>query len=223
MTCEQVRESAAVRLLTGGPSDPEVEAHVDGCEGCRAEIELLAPLPALLTTGAPAVELMDAPSPGDALLQRLLSAAAAERRRRRLRTTFAAVAAVAALALVAVPVAVATMHRDDTHAVAVGDHVQAQASNATSGVWGQVTLSRSSWGSAVVLQASGVRAGTSCTVVVVTRDGSRQTAATWWAQEYPGPATVEGTVAADLPTIDHVDLVDTASGDVLLALPVVTT
>jgi hypothetical protein len=56
--------------------------------------------------------------------------------------------------------------------------------------------------------------------VVVTKDGVRQTAATWWAQEYPGPATVDGNVAADVPEIAHVNLVDTASGVVLLTLPV---
>ena len=69
------------------------------------------------------------------------------------------------------------------------------------------------------LKVTGVQAGTSCTVVVVTKDGTRQTAATCWAQEYPGPASVDGTVAADVPAIDHVELVDTASGKVLLRLP----
>ena len=104
--------------------------------------------------------------------------------------------------------------------MSVADQVHATASDPSSGVWGKVTIARSSWGSAVDLTVTGVEAGTSCTVVVVTKDGSRQTAATWWAQEYPGPASVEGTVAAGLPTIDRVDLVDTASGKVLLALPV---
>ena len=96
----------------------------------------------------------------------------------------------------------------------------ATATNLSTGVSGQVTLARSSWGSAMTLQVRGVRAGTSCTVVVVTKNGTRQTAATWWAQVYPGPATVDGTVAADVPTISRVDLLDTASGQVLLTVPV---
>ena len=219
MTCEQVREVAAVGLLTGEALDPEVEAHVADCPGCTAELASLAPLPGLLAEAAPAVELMQAPPPGDGLLRRLLDAAAAERRRRRLRAVAIAVGSVAAVALVAVPVAIAVNHQQGT-TVSTAQQVHATASNATTGVWGHVTLATSSWGSSVALEVTGVRAGTSCTVVVVTKDGTRQTAATWWAQEYPGPASVEGTVAAGLPTIDHVDLVDTASGDVLLKLPV---
>jgi len=221
VTCEQVRESAAVRLLTGGPPDAAVEAHVEDCAGCRAELDLMTPLPGLLATAAAAVEQLDAPPPSDELLERLLNAAAYERHRRRRRSAFVAVVGVAAAALIAVPVAVAATHRNDSPpGSTISDRVHASATNAVTGVSGDVTLGRSSWGSAVDLTVSGVQAGTSCTVVVVTKDGSRQTAATWWAQEYPGPASVEGTVAAGLPTIDHVELVDTASGKVLLALPV---
>jgi predicted anti-sigma-YlaC factor YlaD len=219
VTCEQVREAAAVRLLTGGPPDPEVEAHVADCPGCRTELDQLAALPELLAMASTAVEQMQAPS-DDAMLERLLSAAAAERHRRRVRAAFVAVAGVAAAALIATPVAIIAANRDQTPVVSVADQVHASASDPSSGVWGKVTIARSSWGSAVNLTVTGVEAGTSCTVVVVTKDGSRQTAATWWAQEYPGPASVEGTVAAGLPTIDRVDLVDTASGRVLLALPV---
>jgi hypothetical protein len=220
VTCEQVREAAAVRLLTGGPPDPDVEVHVADCPGCRAELEQLAPLPELLAMATPAVEEMLSEPSDDAMLERLLSAAAAERHRRRVRAAVVAVAGVAAVALVATPVAVVAANRDHKPSVSVADQVHASASSASTGVWGNVTIARSSWGSAVNLTVSGVEAGTSCTVVVVTKDGSSQTAATWWAQEYPGPASVEGTVAAGLPTIDHVDLVDTASGKVLLALPV---
>lgn len=220
MTCEQVREAAAVGLLTGEALDPEVEAHIEDCAGCSTELASLVPLPDLLAVAAPAVELMDAPPPGDAMLRRLLDAAAAERRRRRLRAVAMAVGSVAAVALVAVPVAVAVNHHDQTTIVAQAQEVHASASNATTGVWGDVTLAKSSWGSSVALEVTGVQAGTSCTVVVVTKDGTRQTAATWWAHEYPGPASVDGTVAAALPAIDHVDLVDDASGAVLLKLPV---
>ena len=97
MTCEQVREAAAVRLLTGGPPDPEVEAHVADCVGCRAELDQLAPLPGLLAMASTAVEQLQAPPPDDALLERLLSAAAAERHRRRVRAGVIAVVGVAAV------------------------------------------------------------------------------------------------------------------------------
>ncbi len=219
MTCEQVREAAAVRLLTGGAPDPEVEAHLVGCELCRADLARLTPLPGLLTSAASQVALLDEPPPGDAMLERLLAAAATERRSRRSRVRLVAVASVAALALVAVPATVVLVNRSDGVGTVQADKIKASASDPASGVSGQVTLARSSWGSAVNLKVTGVQAGTSCTVVVVTKDGSRQTAATWWAQEYPGPASVDGTVAADVPAIDHVELVDTASGKVLLKLP----
>jgi hypothetical protein len=207
-----------VRLLTGGPPDPEVEAHLAGCELCRVAVDRLAPLPGLLAGAASQVALLDEPPPGDAMLERLLAAASAERHSRRSRVRLVAAAAVAALALVAIPTTIVVANRSDGAGTQVAQ-VRASASDPSSGVWGQVILARSSWGSAVTLKVSGVKAGTSCTVVVVTKDGARQTAATWWAQEYPGPATVDGTVAADVPAIDHVDLVDTASGKVLLALP----
>ncbi len=222
--CEQVREAAAVRLLTGEAPDPEVDAHWAECPACAEEIARLTPLPGLLAMAAGQVELMDEPAPGEALLERLLWAASAENRRRRFRVVALAAAGVAAAALVAVPVAITVTHSSNPPAVAIqGPHpVQASATNASTGVWGQVTLARSSWGSAMTLRVTGVHAGTSCTVVVVTKDGTRQTAATWWAEKYPGPATVNGTVAADVPTISHVDLVDTASGKLLLTVPVGT-
>jgi predicted anti-sigma-YlaC factor YlaD len=219
VTCEQVREAAAVRLLTGGAPDPEVETHLAGCELCRADLARLAALPGLLAGAASQVALLDEPPPGEAMLERLLAAAAAERRRRRSRFRLVAAASVAALALVAVPTTIVLATRSDGVGTVQADKIRASASDPASGVSGQVTLARSSWGSAVNLKVTGVQAGTSCTVVVVTKDGTRQTAATWWAQEYPGPASVDGTVAADVPAIDHVELVDTASGRVLLSLP----
>jgi hypothetical protein len=216
VTCEQVRESAAVRLLTGGPPDPEVEAHLADCDLCSAQVARLAPLPDLLASAASQVDLLDAPTPGDAMLERLLAAAAAERRSRRMRLRRIAAAGVAAAALLAVPTAVVVAHHGSGQAQQ--DSVSATAANPATGISGHVELARSSWGSEMTLKVTGVQEGTSCTVVVVTKDGSKQTAATWWAQ-YPGPATVNGTVAADVPAIARVDLVDSASGEVLLALP----
>ena len=219
MTCETVREAGALGLLTGSPPDPEVQRHLDGCPACRDELSELAALPGLLAGAAIQVGLMNEPPPGDALLERLLAAASAERWSRRHRIRLVAVSSVAALAVVLVPTAVVLASRSNPAPVVAAGTVHARATDPASGIVGDVTLARSAWGSAVTLDVSGVPTGTSCTVVVITRDGARETASTWWKQ-YPGPVTVDGTVAADLPAIARVDLVETGSGKVLLQLPV---
>jgi hypothetical protein len=218
VTCETVLEAGAVGLLTGSPPDPDVQEHLDGCATCRAELAELAPLPGLLASAAAQVAEMDEQPPGDALLERLLAAASAERRSRRHRLRMIAVSSIAALAVVLVPTALVLANRSAPPPAVAADKVQAQASDHASGIFGQVTLARSAWGSAMTLHVNGVPTGTQCTVVIVTRSGARETAMTWWVQ-YPGPATVQGTVAADVPAIASVDLVQTGSGKVLLRMP----
>ncbi len=215
MTCEEVRESAAVALLMRTEQDADVTEHLAGCDLCRAELARLAPLPGLLGM-LEADDLAAADPAGTQLLDRLL--AAATRERHRLRTRVLAVAAAFILVL-AVPLAVLvakSLGGSTPTQVPVAAAFAWHATDPATGVSGQAEGFRSSWGSNLDVSIAGVPAGTRCTVVVVTKDGQQQTAATWVAS-YSGTAHVKGTVAAAWKSIAHVDIVDD-TGKVLLRI-----
>ena len=213
MSCEQVRESAAVAALTREPFDDEVRAHLAGCAECRAEVAGLGALPPLLGEAREAVALSDVPPP-PGLLDRLLAAAAEQRqaRRRRVwRTTL--VAAAAALLLFVVPVGAWSIAERLN-----GTPTFSSSATSASGVTADVQLKPADGGSTVSLSISGVHPGTQCTVVVNTHDGGHQTAATWQAS-YNGTAHVSGTTAASVSDIRSVDVVDQGTGEVLVTVP----
>ena len=97
--CREWRERIGA-LLLGQLSDEErfaIEAHLDGCPGCRAEAETLAPVASMLGRADPD-RLVPAPAPPPRLRDRIFSLIAAEhraerRRRTRLRLGLAAAAA----------------------------------------------------------------------------------------------------------------------------------
>ncbi|HEY5031900.1 MAG TPA: hypothetical protein VIJ54_05460 [Actinomycetes bacterium] len=215
MTCDDVRAEAAVALLTGDALPDEVDEHLDGCPECREELAGLAPMPGLLSM-LDATDL-DAVEPvGSALLDRLLGAAAAERRSHRARI-FAIAAAI--VLVLAVPLGVwgAVQLRNHPAAPVVSAAaIDWKGTDVTSGITGEVKVWKSAWGSDLAVSISGVRAGTQCTVVVVTADGRSETAATWQAS-YTGTAHVQGNVAAAVSAIARVDIVDN-TGKVLLRM-----
>ena len=218
MTCEEVLGSAAVALLGGDRVDADVEAHLGDCEGCRAEVAGMQPLPGVLGRLDPAdLALLEAPAPaGSALLDRLLAAAARDRRRRR-----AVVLAVAAavIALVLVPGAVwgvSRLHPAPAAATAGPAQITWTATDVSTGISGKAQAWTSAWGSDLSVSISGVPSGTQCTIVVVTKDGATQTAASWKAS-YAGTAQVHGNVAAPVSSIAHIEIVDD-TGHVLLHL-----
>jgi len=220
VTCESVREDAAVAVLTRKPLTDEAQAHLAGCPSCQAELADLAVLPPLLASAATNIEQLEAGRPGDALLERLLAAASDERRDRRRMSRIVAVAA--AVLLVLVPAgAWGWSHLRGSVAVVAAHSVDTSASDPATGVSARVQLAPARWGSTLTMSVKGVREGTRCTLVVVTSSGARQTAATWQADSsYVGPAVVSGTVAADVTSIARVDVVDDQSGRVLLHVPV---
>jgi len=218
VTCEEALGSAAVALLGGDRVDADVEAHLGGCDSCRAELAGLQPLPGVLGRLDPAdLALLDASAPaGTALLDRLLAAAARDRRRRR-----AAVLAVAAavIALILVPGAIWAVSRLHTSAAittARPAQISWSATDASTGISGKAQAWASAWGSDLSVSISGVRSGTQCTIVVVTKDGATQTAASWKAS-YAGTAQVRGNVAAPVTAIAGIEIVDD-TGHVLLHL-----
>jgi predicted anti-sigma-YlaC factor YlaD len=214
MSCESVREAAAVALLTREPLDADVREHLAGCAGCRDEVAQLGELPPLLDDAAEAFAASDTVAPSG-LLDRMLAAAAdrrAARRRRTLRATVLA-AAAAVVVLILVPGGAYVWSQ---HNAVPGFH--GSATSSASGVTAQLDLRPADVGTSLSMSISGVHPGTECTLVVHTKDGGSQTAATW-AASYTGTAHVSGTVAAAVPTVSSVDVVDQATGAVLVQVP----
>ncbi len=214
MNCQQVQEELAVALLTRQPADPAAAEHVAGCAACSAEAAELAPMEQLLSIGElPSALETDLPSP--AALHRLLEEAA---RRRRWRTGRWLVAVAAALVL-AVPIGlvIARQAAAPEQVVAGPTSIQRTATDSATGVSAQVKLWREGSGSGLTVSISGVKPGTKCTVDLVKLDGSRVTAATWWAT-YAGTASVGGSVGAPMSDIVRLEIVD-GSGRLLVPIP----
>lgn len=201
----------------------ELEAHLDTCETCRAELERLAPLPGLLSRvsaeeaerfATPEVAADEEPAPPPAaVLDRVLAAVARRRRRaRRLR----AVAVAAALALVAFAAVGGELLRDG--GVEQPAPLTASALDARTGVRGSAELSARPWGTRVDLRLAGVRPGERCRLVARAVGGRAEVAATWRAG-YLGTAEVPGAVAIRPQRLASLDVV-TDDDRVLVRMPV---
>lgn len=192
--CSEARLSLGVLVLGAlEPSDREqVEAHVRGCPRCSATLAELAPVPGLLNRVDTAD--IDPEPPPPELLDRVLAVVRAEERqhpgrwagRRRWAWVSVGVAAAACVAVGAVVWTQSTGGRtpDPGSVVAV-------ASDPSSTVSAQVTLTPTATGTELALALSGVPAEQHCQLVAVGRDGTREVAATWVAT-YDGEAHVTG-------------------------------
>jgi predicted anti-sigma-YlaC factor YlaD len=214
MTCQQVREEAAVALLTGVELGASGREHLRGCEACRLEIDGLVPLPQLLALAAP----VGAVVPDELLLRRVLVSAARERRARR---RWGLLVAVAAVALLVVPLAWFASGRVPEAAnpsAPSGPVVTASGTDASTGVVGTVEVRPSALGSALTMSVHGVAPGTRCALVVVDMTGASSTVTTWQA-DYQGTAEVEGQVSTPLAEISAVELRDVGTHQVLWTEP----
>jgi anti-sigma factor RsiW len=159
-----------------------VEGHLSECAACRAEFRELAPLPPLLSR-VPAGEVLQGPArPGAAFADRVVAAGAARRKRRRT-VSFAAAAVLAAGAAVGSLVGAAG-GGPKTELVRAVDH--------QTGVRGQVELTARPAGTQFKLTVSGVPRHGWCVMLVVARNGTEETAASWQANA-AGTATFQGT------------------------------
>jgi hypothetical protein len=203
-----------------------LEAHLETCDICRAELDRLAPLPGLLsrlTVQEAAVLDTAEPVPTDlapaaessAPLERALFEVARERRRSRLMRVAAVAAALllAAVALVGAPL----IAGDGAEAPAP---LTAAASDPRTGVHGAAELTREPWGTRVELSLAGVRPGERCRLVARASGGRSEVAATWRVG-YLGTAEVPGAVAIPADRLASLDVV-TADDRVLVRMPVVS-
>ncbi|HEV7563972.1 MAG TPA: zf-HC2 domain-containing protein [Solirubrobacterales bacterium] len=146
-----------------------VEAHLEGCPQCRAEIESLSGVVTLLPHADPE-RFGPAPQPSPELGRRILASLGTERkqktRRRRLRFGFGfagATAAVAAvvLALVILPGGGASQPQQRIHFGSLPQGIEIGA-----------MLEPHAFGTEIHMYVSGVRSGTLCRVFLRAEDGT---------------------------------------------------
>ncbi|GAB4100328.1 zf-HC2 domain-containing protein [Sinomonas halotolerans] len=204
-----------------GPEEARaVEAHVAVCAQCRAEVEELETLPALLDAvpAQRALALADAaPLPGEASAPpALLAKVRARRRALRARGT-AALTGAAAASLVLGAALGASVLRAPT---AQGPGTMTTASPAPSaspaaryslatadGAQVEIGLVAKAWGTELSLECRGMPAGV-FSVWVVADDGTQERAANWGSAGYAGRALLTGATSHHLASIREVQIRD---------------
>jgi anti-sigma factor RsiW len=211
MNCQEVREEAAVALLTGDAWNTRVDEHLATCWECRGEVERMRETSELLLLAPPPATVEP---PDDLLLQRTLTKVAKERRRRRALVVLG-VAASLLLVIPAVVWSVANSDSGDSSGSTVATVVNATASDPETGVKGTMQIRPSVSGSELAVRVNGVASGTRCNLVVVNRSGQRMVVDSWTAS-YRGNASVTTQTSTPTSQVGRVELVDDSSGDRLL-------
>ncbi len=173
--CREWRESLGAHALGQLPEEERaaLEAHLEGCAECRAELESLAGVARLLPLADPA-HFDAAPSPPPALANRVVSTIRAERRsrrRRRLRFSFAFGGATAALATAALALFILP---GGSQSGAPEQHVS--FASLPPGLHIAATLEPHAYGTEIHMYVKGAPSGTLCRVFVRGPSGERQSA-----------------------------------------------
>ncbi|GAB2568765.1 anti-sigma factor family protein [Kribbella endophytica] len=205
----------------------QVEQHLAGCESCREEVNALRELQSFLQE-VPAEALLDGPpDDADLLLQRTLrqvrkeSAAAGSSRGRV--AAVASIAAVAAVAAVVGGVLIGRNSVDDqpiagpeptptASATAVPGTRFASSVDARTGARLTVRVEPAAGFVRVNVAVTGLPANEPCRLVVVGKDGHRETAGSWLVSE-KGAAngtTLDGTALIDPDDVAAVLIENTA-------------
>ena len=170
--CREWRERIGALVLGQLPEAERfaTEAHLDGCPGCRAEADALAPLASLLGRADPD-RLAQAPAPPPRLGERIVDRIAAERRAERRRPSRVklalAAAAVAAVGAVVAVLVTSTGSDQSTRAETVAFR------SLPRGVFAEATLAPRPWGSEVSVKVYGFRPGALCQVWLRSSSGKR--------------------------------------------------
>lgn len=204
--CDQARGQLALATLGRLPEDERLalEAHLDGCDDCRAELGGLSGLSSALSAADPdrIDQVIEVP---DSLRLSVLESLGTEvaRHRRSTRIRFASAACVVLLALGAVgvvtSVVVGSHNTSPDHTFSLSGAGNAHAT---------VKLTSESWGTSVELLAGGQQGGQVLTVSMRTADGSWWTAGTYQAV---ANGNVDVTMACALP-ISSINAVRVTNG-----------
>ena len=200
--CREWRESLGAQALGHLPEEESagLEAHLEGCASCRAELELLGAVVRPLSLADPA-RFESAPKLPASLGARVAATIARERlgrRRKRLRLGLAfggaAAAAAAALVLLVLP-----------GEEAAGPERLVTFDSVPKGTKISAKLIPNAFGTEIHMYVKGVSSGTLCRVYLHGRDGTRFSAGTfryrWGDGSYPTLSA-----ALDLSKTDSMEL-----------------
>lgn len=215
----RMRESLGAWVLGGldGEQRREVEAHLDDCDDCAAEVAVLSSLPGLLQRldQQEATEGLLIPSDDlrDCLLAHVEVSEATLRHRLRQWQVGAAVAAVVAVLAVVAGFSLLDDGRpaESDRVVAAAAPVAPSAADTT----GQVAALAWEWGTTVELDVTALPSRETYVLWAVADDGRRQQAGTWGATRSRG-ARVRGASAIQRDHLDRVEITD-VDGEVLVA------
>jgi anti-sigma-K factor RskA len=182
--CRELRQLLGVYVV--GAIDPAernlVDQHLTECQACRDELAGLAGLPAMLSRvpaadvarlAGPVISLPDRAEPSPELLNSLLSRVASRRKARMWR----GVAASAAAAVIAIAGTTAVFEL--TSGTSAPRSEVASSANPQAGVAALVDYSPAFGGTAMRVQVSGIKPGTTCWFWVLTKSGHWSEAGQW--------------------------------------------
>lgn len=183
--CREWRESLGAQALGQLPDGERaaLEAHLEGCAECRAELDSLASVARLMPLADPE-RFGAAPVPPPALAKRVAATIRAERRaqrRRRLRVRLTLGGAAAALATAAAALAIFVLSGDEP---TPRQHVAFAALPA--GMKIDATLEPHAFGTEIHMYVHGVRSGTLCRVFLRGPGGARMPAGSFryrWGED----------------------------------------
>lgn len=206
--CRAWRGDLAVRALgvVDVERDAALDAHLDGCPDCRAELDDLRAVSDVLTSADP--DRLSAPPPDPRLGERVVARiAAAERGRRRRRWTRVAAGAAAAAVLVVVAIVATTATDGDDDVVRV--ELAGQLN-------GDAALEPHDWGTEVTLEVRGMDRDEVYWLWLSDDDGDRVVAGTLTGVD--GTATAVLTSALPLDEARRIWMTDEDDAVVLDAL-----
>lgn len=203
-------EHRALRELLGAyvlgqlpePEATAVQAHVDGCAACQAEVAELAPLAVALRDVDPerlGAAAAPAPDLGDRIAARVRAEGRTARRRRsgrRAATSALAAAAVAAAFVAGALLGLPGRAGPSPGAVAGPVVEDVELRSVAEGVRAEAGLVTHTWGTEVQIVASGLEPGGTYRVTFLRDDGTRVPAGTFLGT---GPNTLRCSLNAALP------------------------
>ena len=221
-------------LLVGSLAEDEsaqVRAHLAACDDCRAAYDEIAGLVGLLATVSAAEAETGPPQADEDMFARLLESVQADRRRQRVRRIGLGIAAAAAAAAVSAGLVFVADNgsadvADPPHTGTVSTPVSEtlEATDATTGVWAEIGLQSTPWGTAVTLDLRGVEPGYTCSLVAVAADGTRDVAASWAVPAAGTPGadagqlSITGTTGMAVSSIARFEVVE-IDGTTLVSVP----
>jgi predicted anti-sigma-YlaC factor YlaD len=218
-SCAEARLSLGAYVV--GALDPAdraaVEHHLETCPACRDELSELAGLPGLLGRVDVGDVVGSEPTAPPELLDRLLHAAASERRTAHRWRMMAAAAAVAVVVAGTTAVAVQLAENNHHGAAPTAASTVLTRTDPRTHVTATISAQQKTWGTAVGVKLTNVPVGETCSLVVTSKSGQHEVAATWKVT-YEAPVDVQGATAWAASDIASYDVV-TDEGQQLVSVP----